>query len=169
MIFWNELRLNGRLSYAASFCRVDYTQIYVSADNPRKIVHVYVHPDYNPITYDHNIAIMEVDPYIPVDDHWTRPVFLPKTPLTAPGGKLKIAFPFDTILKPYMATIMPDDECARINGNANVSTNTLMCIDGLLCSQHECNGYVSSADICAQFHFRWLLDRSKWVTNSVTH
>lgn len=135
---------------------MEHTQISVTARSMRKIEHVYVHPDYNPMTYDNNIAVMEVDQLIPVDDHWTRPVFLPKTPFkaTASSGKLNIAFPVDTTLKPYIATIMSDDACAQINGNANVSTNTLMCIDGL-CSEHECDRFVSFCNA----KFRLLFNR----------
>lgn len=123
---------------------MEHTQIYISARKSRKIDHAYVHPNYNPTTYDNNIAVMEVDQIIPIDDHWMRPVFLPKTPLTAINGKINIAFPageLTTALKPYMAAVMSDKECAQINGNTNASTNTLMCIDGL-CSEHECNQFV---------------------------
>ena len=88
------------------------------------------------------IKIDSINNFIPTDSHWTRPVFLPKTPPTLSDGKINIAYPVDASLKPYMASILSDDDCAQINGNANVSTNTLMCIDGL-CSEHECDQYVS--------------------------
>lgn len=125
-----------------SFYRVEHTTLYISAGNRRKIDHVYVHPNYNPVTYDNNIAVMEVDLLIPTDNIWVRPVYLSKSPLPFPTGKLNIAFPVRTSLEPYLADIMSEDACAQINGNTNVPTNTLMCIDGL-CTDHECNAHVS--------------------------
>lgn len=124
------------------FWRVEHTTLYISAGNSRQIDHAFVHPDYNPITYDNNIAVLEVDRIIPTDHTWVRPVYLPQTPSTFPSGKYSIAFPVGASLKPYMAEIVSDDVCAKINGNTNVSTNTLMCIDKI-CAEHDCNAHVS--------------------------
>lgn len=133
---------SANLSFNFLFYRVPHTTLYISEGNSRKIDHVYVHPSYNPLTYDHNIAVLEVDTLIPTDDVWVRPVHLPKTPATLSNRKLSIAFPVGATLNSYMADIMSEDACAHINGNTNILTNTLICINGL-CTDHECDAFVS--------------------------
>lgn len=120
---------------------MEYTSVRITSRTHRKIDHVYIHPYYDSTKYVYNIAVLVVDLPIPFDDY-TNAAVLPKSPPIPFNGKLNITIPhyLDVLgpqsLKPYMASVLSNEDCARINGNMDFPTNTLMCIDGMF-SSHD--------------------------------
>lgn len=118
-----------------------YTTITIMRRFRREIDHVYIHPHYDPIKYENNIAVIEVNQPIPFVDSINAAV-LPRSPPIPSHEKLNVTathYPDDTLLrssKPYMASILSTEDCAKIIGNKDPSANTLMCIDGMFSSHN---------------------------------
>lgn len=118
-----------------------YTTISITRRLDLEIDHVFIHPHNDPTAYENNIAVIEVNSSIPFVDSINAAV-LPKSSPIPVYGKLNLTVPhyaddtFSQSLKSYMASFLPTDDCAAINGNSNFSTNTLMCIDGMF-SPHD--------------------------------
>lgn len=106
--------------------------------------HVYIHPNYNQITYDYNIAIIEVLGYIDFSDT-IYPAVLPRSSPIYCNGKMKVIIPHNRAglrqLKRYQTSFLRDYDCSRISGNEHSPTKTLMCFEDQ-CLQNLCN-YVS--------------------------
>ncbi|XP_055303939.1 ovochymase-2-like [Sitodiplosis mosellana] len=121
---------------------IKYTKISLKSRNRMQLEYVYIHPNYNHITYDNNIAIIEVKGFITFEDY-IQPAVLPKSPANFHGKKLHIAIPYaasegGTQLLRYNASLLSEDDCARVSGNTNSLANTLLCVDSL-CSDSLCN------------------------------
>lgn len=104
---------------------------------------MYIHPNYDQVTYDNNIAIIEVKGSITFNGY-IQAAALPRSPTNfdEENNRLHMVISKSTDggmqLLRHDASLLSEDDCARISGNTNSSTNTLLCVDNL-CLDSQCD------------------------------
>lgn len=86
------------------------------------------------MTYDNNVAIIEIEGMIHFDEGIVHPAVLPSSQRNYRNGKLLMAIPFRSNgssqkLLPHEASLLSQEHCNRINGNT--TTNSFLCVDSL--------------------------------------
>lgn len=160
--FWfvkNCLRIINHLyslntEFIIFFClyRISSTTVQITSNVSLKIDYVFIHENYNYLSQDFDVAILELNDSYGFGGTYNnsrylgyQPVNLPFSPIVFKFGKLSTVIDYcGNSFRQMNVTFWPDEQCAQIKPYPHPDKeNTLLCVENP-CSNNECNIH----DIC---------------------